>query len=613
MLSNIQKKIINTINGVIIVIAGAGSGKTRVITHRIANMISSHKINPNNILSITFTNKAANEMKDRIYKLVGDKADDIWIGTFHSIFNKILHIEHKSINIDKNFTIYDKNDSLNLIKDIVKKNNFDIDKYKPSVILNKISDAKNKGISYEKYILNQDIQRYNQKYMISYINNIYHDYSKRCFLANAIDFDDILLKVYELFHENNNILEKYQNIFKYISVDEYQDTNLIQDCIVKKIAKKNQNICIVGDDSQSIYSFRGALISNILNLQDEYPNLIMFKMEENYRSTQNIVNASNNLIKKNNCKLRKNIYSCNENGNKIRLFIANDCDDESRIIAISIKNEIRNYKYNYSDFSILYRNHFQSKSFEKYLALNSIPYEIYKGKSVYENQNVKNIIAYYRFLTNRNDEEAFKTLIKNSYKGLGKTFIENIIQIIRKYNVPLWEVITNKISKNSKIINFVKNIEEIYLYSQNHNVYEVTLILIKKDMILLSDNIEDFLLYVKEYSNKNNNNLLKDFLVDEIINDNINNSKNSNKVSLMTIHASKGLEFNNVYIPGMENNIFPSQFALNDISLIEEERRLFYVAITRAKKKVFLSYAKKRYINGKSFFNKPSIFIRDLA
>ena len=622
-------------NGPMIVIAGAGSGKTRVLTYKIAHLIT-QGVDPFNILSLTFTNKAAKEMKERITKIVGDEGKNLWMGTFHSVFAKILRIEAHKIGFTSNFTIYDSDDSQKLVNRIIKEHNLDKDIYKYKLVFSRISSMKNNFISDIDYKKNDDLlfsDKISNQHMF---HMIYTEYVNRCFKAGAMDFDDLLLKTNELLTNYPETLSKYQNIFKYILVDEYQDTNHSQYLIVKALSDKFQNICVVGDDAQSIYSFRGANISNILNFQNDFQDSKIFRLEQNYRSTKNIVNAANSLIKNNQNRLEKNIWTDNESGEKISVNRLLTDGEEGRFVASSIFEAKMQYQLKNNDFAILYRTNAQSRSFEDALRKKNIPYRVFGGLSFYQRKEIKDVLAYLKLVVNVNDEEALKRIINFPPRGLGQTTLNKISIQSNKLNVSDYKFIKD-FSKDSEIFNkstknklseFIVLIESLKIKNEVTNVFEMTKEILKKcglykyfnddgsiDGINRIQNIEELLNGIKDFieNSVSDEKTVSSFLQSiALITDQDNEDQDTNKVQLMTVHLAKGLEFPYVFIVGMEENLFPSAMNLNSRNELEEERRLFYVALTRAEKKVFLSYVLSRYRWGKLIDSEKSRFIDEI-
>ena len=626
------------INGPIMVIAGAGSGKTKVLTHRIAYLIE-NGVDPFNILSLTFTNKAAQEMKQRISLMVGeDKARNIWMGTFHSVFARILRVEHEKIGFPSNFTIYDTQDSKNLIKTIVKEKNLDDKLYKPGIIYNRISAAKNSLISSENYLNDSEILSTDKSTGRPKIGEIYMTYQQRCFRASAMDFDDLLFKTNILLKQNPEILYKYQDKFKFILVDEYQDTNHAQYLIIKSLAARFENICVVGDDAQSIYSFRGANIQNILNFRKDYPDYQLFKLEQNYRSTKNIVEAANSIIRVNKDQIKKSVWTANNSGSKIKIIKSYSDNEEGKVVANEIFESASLHSISYKNFGILYRTNAQSRAFEEALRKINIPYRIYGGLSFYQRKEVKDLLAYFRLSANLNDEESLKRIINYPKRGIGLTTINKALVCANEKNVSLWDVV-NKPDQFGFVVNsgtrakldlFCSMIQNYNSRVNKSNAYELALEIAKntgliRDLsidrtpegIVRFENIQELLNGIQEFTKGNNEqtlNTLGDFLIDvALLTDaDKNDNEDNNKVSLMTIHAAKGLEFSNVHVVGMEEDLFPSMMSKNSRSDLEEERRLFYVAVTRAKINLTLSYAVSRFKWGNLIQCEPSRFLEEL-
>ncbi len=628
-----QKAAVLQITGPVMIVAGAGSGKTRVITYRVAHLIRSG-VDPFNILVLTFTNKAAKEMRERIKKVVGPEAKNIWMGTFHSVFARILRVEAEKIGYPGNFTIYDTDDSKSLIRAILKEQQLDDKLYNPNFVYNRISSAKNNLISAPEYQKNEQIQSEDFASGRGRLGEIYQIYSQRCFKAGAMDFDDLLFKTNVLLREHPDVLYKYQNKFKYLMVDEYQDTNFSQYLIVKKLAAINENICVVGDDAQSIYAFRGANIQNILNFEKDYPDLKVFKLEQNYRSTQNIVNVANSIIANNKNQLKKNVFSENETGDKIKVARAFSDNEEGKVVAESIMQERAVKGLNYHDFAILYRTNAQSRAMEEALRKLNVPYKIYGGLSFYQRKEIKDLISYFRLTFNPNDEEALKRVINYPRRGIGDTTVERVIIAADKSDLTLWEVITDAghhlEARSATVVgNFATLIQSFQVIAKTHSAYEAALHIAQHSGLLKDlyedksveglsryENIQELLNGIKEFSEREDIEAkgLDVFMQDIALLTNDDNDKNPNAdtVSLMTIHSAKGLEFPHVFVVGLEENLFPSQMSLNSRSDLEEERRLFYVAITRAEKKLTLSYATSRYRWGTLTNCEPSRFLDEI-
>ena len=637
-LNDSQKEAALKINGPIIIIAGAGSGKTRVLTFRIAYLIS-QGIDPFSILSLTFTNKAAKEMKKRVGELVNEnEARNIWMGTFHSVFAKILRIEADKLGYTSSFTIYDTQDSDRLISSIIKEMGLSKDSYKPKQIRNRISTLKNNLITVESYESDFDLKEYDEIAQRPLFGKIYLEYTKRCFKSNSMDFDDLLVKTNELLNKFPEILAKYQDRFRFILVDEYQDTNHSQYLIVKMLSDKYQNICVVGDDSQSIYSFRGANINNILNFQKDYDEVEVFKLEQNYRSTKNIVKAANSLINHNKYKLDKTIWTNNEEGEKVIIKKCFSDNDEGKYIAKSILETVSKYDSKYNSFAILYRTNAQSRIIEESFRKNNIPYKIYGGLSFYQRKEIKDILAYLRLVVNSNDEESLKRIINFPPRGIGNTTIDKLIIASKTQDLSIYDTIINKIEflkinggTKSKIFDFVNMIEGFKTMIKSHDAFEVANQITKRIGIIKFyenegtseginriQNIEELLNGVKNFVDEKKilkePVLLVDFLEEVAVATDfeIQDGLESDSVSLMTVHLSKGLEFPFVYVIGMEENLFPSSMSLDTREGLEEERRLFYVALTRAEKKASLTYTNNRYRWGKIIESEESRFLDEL-
>ena len=637
-LNEAQLKATLQTDGPMIVIAGAGSGKTRVLTYKIAYLMTKG-IDPFNILALTFTNKAAREMKERIAMIVGDEAKNLWMGTFHSVFARILRIEAEKIGYTSNFTIYDTEDSQKLVSSIIKELNLDKEIYKYKSIFSRISSLKNSLITPKAYRQNSDLIESDKiAKRINFID-VYVEYIGRCFKAGAMDFDDLLLKTNELLSKFPEVLAKYQNLFRYILVDEYQDTNHSQYLIVKALSDKFQNICVVGDDAQSIYSFRGANIKNILNFQRDYDDVNTFRLEQNYRSTKNIVNAANSLIDKNENKLDKVVWTENEMGSKINVTRLLTDGEEGRFVASSIFETKMKNQYKNKDFVILYRTNAQSRAFEDSLRKKNIPYRVYGGLSFYQRKEIKDILAYLRLIVNKSDEEAFKRIINFPPRGIGQTSVDKLIVESKESKTTIYDVAKNidKYNGNisakirSKISDFVLLVEKTTLMLTESDAFEITEEVIRSsgiyklykdeetiESISRMQNIEELLNGVKDFVDFQSQNTqlkptIEEFLQDvALVTDFDQNTEGQDKVSLMTIHLAKGLEFPCVYVVGLEENLFPSAMNINSRDELEEERRLFYVALTRAEKEVNLSYVNTRYRWGKLIDSEPSRFIDEI-
>ncbi|WP_316794034.1 ATP-dependent helicase [Pedobacter frigoris] len=628
-----QRAAVENTQGPAMIVAGAGSGKTRVITYRVAHLIQKG-VDPFNILVLTFTNKASKDMRERIMKVVGTEAKNIWMGTFHSVFAKILRVEAEKIGYPSNFTIYDTDDSKSLIRSILKEMQLDDKLYNANFVYNRMSSAKNNLISYSEYMQSAEIQAEDISNKRPLMGAIYETYTKRCFKAGAMDFDDLLFKTNVLLKTHPDVLNKYQQKFKYLMVDEYQDTNFSQYTIVKKLAAAYQNICVVGDDAQSIYAFRGANIQNILNFERDYPELQVYKLEQNYRSTQNIVEVANSIIANNKNQLEKNVFSDNESGDRIKVQRAFTDNEEGKLVAEAIVQERSSKGYDYQDFAILYRTNAQSRAMEEALRKLNVPYKIYGGLSFYQRKEIKDLIAYFRLTFNPADEEAVKRVINYPRRGLGDTTVEKIIVAADKHNITMWQVICNPQQYiEGRIANqlndFAMLIQSFAAESKKLDAYETALYIAQHSGILKElhtddsiegrsryENIQELLNGIKEFAEREDieDRSLAIFMQDIALltNDDRGDDKNKDTVSLMTIHSSKGLEFKNVFIVGLEENLFPSQMSLNSRTDLEEERRLFYVAITRAEKKLTLTYATSRYRWGTLTNCEPSRFINEI-
>lgn len=652
-LNDAQRAAAAHVNGPLMVIAGAGSGKTRVLTYRIAHLIQ-QGVDPFQILALTFTNKAAKEMKHRIGSLVGERdSKNIWMGTFHSIFARILRIEADRINYPRNFSIYDTADSKSLLKDILKEMGLDDKMYKPAVVYNRISSCKNNLISPQDYLNNVEIVAEDRQTGKPKMGEIYAMYNQRLFKAGAMDFDDLLFKTNVLLRDFPDVLHKYQHKFQYILVDEYQDTNFSQYLIVKQLAAAYQNVCVVGDDAQSIYAFRGANIQNILNFRKDYPDFAMYKLEQNYRSTKTIVEAANGIISKNKDQIKKDVWTSNDQGNRIKVFRALTDNDEGNFVANQIFSTQREEAAKPSDFAILYRTNAQSRSFEEALRKLNVPYKIYGGLSFYQRKEIKDLIAYFRLVCNHNDEESFKRIINYPKRGIGDTTIQKLVVAAAEKENSVWDLIDPSRNEGEQIMfneapsainiiggaantriqefvtlikSFSVNIDKMNAYDLGHQIASESGLL--KDLysdrtpegVARYENIQELLNGMKAFSeiqdidDPEKINTLSDFLIDvALLTDVENDDENEEgKVSLMTIHSAKGLEFPYVNIVGLEENLFPSQLSLNSREELEEERRLFYVALTRAEKQVTLSYADTRYRWGQLQYGEASRFIEEI-
>lgn len=638
-LNDSQKEAVIYNEGPSLVVAGAGSGKTRVLTYKIAALLKSG-YEPFNILALTFTNKAAREMRERIANVVGERtAAYLWMGTFHSIFAKILRRECQYIDFNKDFTIYDSNDSKNLIKTIIKELGLDDKLYLPKKICSRISSLKNSLITPNMHERNKDELDYDNYLRMPRLKEIYKIYMRRCKLANAMDFDDLLLYTNILFRDNEEVLRKYQELFKFILVDEYQDTNFSQHLIIKKLAEVHQHISVVGDDAQSIYSFRGANIENILKFKQNYPTAKVFKLEQNYRSTPNIVNVANSLIEKNRGQIKKNVYSKNEEGSKVKVLSSYSDREESDMVGnliLAMRGE-----FNYNDFAILYRTNAQSRLFEETFRSRAIPYRIRGGHSFYQRKEIKDVLNYFRLIVNTDDEEALKRALKFPSKGIGDGTIQKIAECANLHNVSYWTIIGNPLQYNvginagicTKLANFKSIIDSLSAKMDNTDAYEMAELVLNECGILMDlrkdtspdgisrlENVNELLNGINEFCDRKIEeegkelNTISEFLqvVSLSTDQDEGDEEDNNKVTLMTVHASKGLEFKNVIIVGLEEELFPSDMNMQSAENMEEERRLFYVAITRAEQNCIITYAKSRFRNGNMSFTTPSRFLKDI-
>jgi len=638
-LNEAQIQAVKNIEGPSLVIAGAGSGKTRVLTYRIAYLLEKG-VAPYSILALTFTNKAAREMTDRIGQLLGsNRTKYLWMGTFHSMFARILRKESDKLGYPSSFSIYDTTDSKSLIKSIIRELNLDEKVYKPGEVLARISSAKNNLITPQLYYNSEDIRKRDHFVRKPMLGEIYKLYASRCKKSGAMDFDDLLLNTNILFRDFPELLRSYQEKFKYILVDEYQDTNYSQYLIVKSLGANHHNVCVVGDDAQSIYSFRGALIENILNFKNDYPSYHLFKLEQNYRSTQNIVDAANSIIEKNHSQIRKTVYSKNESGNKINIVKALTDIEEGFIVSNSILDTMLQERLLYSDFAILYRTNAQSRIFEEALRKRNIPYKIYGSISFYQRKEIKDLISYLRILVNSNDDEALKRIINYPVRGIGNTTLEKLEEIANQNNIGIWQVIDglrktpvvfNKGTLN-KLFSFADMISGLQIKATDSNAYEVAMNMasasgIMKDLHNGSmpeerskfENLEELLNGIRDFTESAREEgqpaLLENYLENIALLTDADNEKieDKNKVSIMTVHSAKGLEFSHVYIAGVEEELFPSSMSFDSERDLEEERRLFYVAVTRAKKNVTISYSQLRYKWGVPSNCEPSRFLKDI-
>ncbi len=639
-LNKSQYAAVTYTDGPSLVIAGAGSGKTRVLTYKIAYLLS-NGISPASILALTFTNKAAREMRKRIGELVGFKTSRyLMMGTFHSIFSRILRNEAELLGFTKDFTIYDSSDSKSLIKDIIRGMKLDDKVYKPGNVHGRISGAKNNLFTAEAYKSNSDLIKSDEQARMPRIAEIYSAYAWRCKQANAMDFDDLLLLTAILFRNHPEVLHKYQNMFGFILVDEYQDTNFAQYLIIKNLADNHHRVCVVGDDAQSIYSFRGANIDNILKFQQTYREARIFKLEQNYRSTKTIVNAANSLIDKNSEQIKKTIFSEKEEGELIEIRSLHTDMEEAHSVAKSIGAECVNEKINFNDIAVLYRTNSQSRVMEEALRKQNIPYRIYGGLSFYQRKEIKDIISYFRLITNHNDEEALKRVINFPARGIGNVTIDKLSETAHQHGVSMWTVLEDmlkyKLNVNAGTSTKLSQFRNLIVNLSNQlfvlDAYELANLIVKSTGVIADamqdrsadnlsriDNMQELLNAIHEFSDNKRAEgeemvYLPDFLSEVSLlsdQDTQQNESEDDKVTLMTIHAAKGLEFNTVFIVGLEEQLFPSPYALSPREM-EEERRLFYVAITRAEKKCFISYSKSRFRNGTTNFANPSRFLRDI-
>lgn len=639
-LNDSQRAAVLYNEGPSLVIAGAGSGKTRVLTYKIAWLLE-NGYQPWNILALTFTNKAAREMKERIAKQVGtERARYLWMGTFHSLFLRILHAEASHLGFTSQFTIYDTADSKSLIRSIIKEMQLDEKNYKPGMIQARISNAKNHLVSPSDYARNKEAYDGDCMAKVPALRDIYRRYWERCRQADAMDFDDLLFYTFLLFRDHPDVLARYQEQFRYILVDEYQDTNVAQHSIVMQLAKNHQHVCVVGDDAQSIYSFRGADIDNILYFTKAYPGTRVFKLEQNYRSTQSIVSAANSLISKNMRQIHKEVYSKKDQGDPISVFQAYSDVEEGEIVINKIAELRRTQGYGYADFAVLYRTNAQSRIFEEAMRKRNMPYRIYGGLSFYQRKEIKDVIAYFRLVVNPNDEEAFKRIINYPARGIGDTTVGKIIAAATDNKVSLWTVLCEPLSYAlnfnkgtvSKLQKFRDLINDLIKDLTQKNASELGEDIIRNSGIIndvcqdnspenlsRKENIEELMNGMRDFCAErqeegNEHISLSDFLSEVSLLTDQDSDKDSNdeKITLMTVHSAKGLEFRNVFVVGMEENLFPSSMAGDSPRALEEERRLFYVAITRAEEHCYLSYAKTRMRYGKTEFGSPSRFLYDI-
>ncbi|MDU0809133.1 ATP-dependent helicase [Aquirufa regiilacus] len=631
-----QRQAVEHIDGPLMIIAGAGSGKTRVLTYRTAHLIDKG-VDPFSILLLTFTNKAAGEMRHRIESVIGTQAKNIWMGTFHSVFAKILRFEGERLGYTSNFSIYDTDDAKSLIRTLIKEQNLDDKIYKVNLVLNRISNAKNRLIGPEQYINSPVLEQEDRYAKIPMMGQLYKLYCTRCFQANAMDFDDLLFQTNILFRDHLDVLHKYQHKFKHVMVDEFQDTNVSQYLITKKLSAVHQNICVVGDDAQSIYAFRGADIQNILNFERDYPDLTTIKLEENYRSTKAIVAVANSVIARNKNQLKKDVFTSNEDGDQIEIIRAGSDNEEGRIIASNIFETCQKEGLRFSDFAILYRTNAQSRSFEESLRRLNIKYRIIGGLSFYQRKEIKDVLGYLRFVVNQQDEEAFKRIINLPKRGIGDTTIAKISLTAGEQSSTVWDVVANinqfqgvrgtaPIEQFADLIKSYKLMVEV----EQKDAYEIASHVAKTSGLVRElyedktveglaryQNVQELLNAIKQFvdSEENEDKSLSTFLQSVSLLTNADTTEDPNdkdKVTLMTVHSAKGLEFKHVFLVGLEEDLFPSQMMLQSQADLEEERRLFYVAITRAEKKLMISYAESRYQFGRLKSCEPSRFIDEL-
>lgn len=628
-----QLEAVKKTDGPVMIIAGAGSGKTRVLTYRIAHLIHEKKVDAFQILSLTFTNKAASEMKQRIERLIGLEARNTWMGTFHSVFAKILRVEAQKLGYPSNFTIYDSDDSKSLIRSVVREMKLDDKVYKANTVLSRISGAKNRLIGWQAYLNDPYITADDEAAMKPKMGQIYKTYQQRLFRSSAMDFDDLLFNTNILFRDHPDVLNKYQQRFRYVMVDEFQDTNLSQYLITKKLAAVHQNICVVGDDAQSIYAFRGADIQNILNFEKDYPDLLVVKLEQNYRSTKNIVETANSIIAKNKSQLQKNVWTQNDSGDLIELMKASSDNEEGRMVAATIFEEKNNKQLNNSDFAVLYRTNSQSRSIEEALRKSGIAYRIIGGLSFYQRKEIKDLMGYFRFVVNHEDEEAFKRIINYPKRGIGNTSVEKLMVGAYEHDISLWKVLNNSKSfiggrGANAVSDFCTMINSFKMEVERKDAFEAATFIAKQSGLLRDlyedktieglnryENVQELLNAIKEYVDnpENEDKSLGAFLQEiALLTDEDQNKNNQDTVTMMTIHSSKGLEFKYVFVVGMEEDLFPSQMMMQSREDLEEERRLFYVATTRAMEKLYFSYALTRYRYGRLLNCEPSRFLEEI-
>ena len=637
-LNESQRKAVEYIDGPSLVIAGAGSGKTRVLTYKIAYLLT-QGMKPWEIMALTFTNKAAKEMKERIAKLVGDEARYLRMGTFHSVFAQILRMEAERIGYKPSYTIYDESDSRSLCKAIIKEMQLDDKVYKAAEVHNRISIAKNALIGPQQYVQKASLVERDEATKMPKVGLIYEVYCQRCRASNAMDFDDLLYYTYLLFKKNEDVRLKYANAFQFFLVDEYQDTNYAQQQIIQQLASEHKHVCVVGDDAQSIYGFRGANIDNILDFQQQYEGSLLFKLERNYRSTKRIVEAANSLIHKNERQIKKDVYSQNADGDNIVLSELSSDREEAMYVCKDIRRKMKDYGLKFSDFAILYRTNSQSRTFEDQMLKDGTPYRVYGGLSFYQRKEIKDIVAYLRLVANPDDEEAFKRVVNYPARGIGDTTVNKLIKVAHEENVGIWEVVSNieapqyskELNKGAigKIRTFQMMVDDFMAKLATMDAYELGAEIVKRsgisqdlysstepEFLSKQENMEEFLTsmhdFVEDAREEGNPTGLLDFLHEVALLSDREKDSDTPEVTLMTIHSAKGLEFPCVYVVGMEENIFPSPMCTDSKRKLEEERRLLYVAITRAERFCVMTYAKMRFRYGKMEFGTPSRFLRDI-
>ncbi|MDR1381270.1 MAG: UvrD-helicase domain-containing protein [Tannerella sp.] len=639
-LNDSQREAVLYGDGPSLVVAGAGSGKTRVLTCKIAHLLQ-NGYQPHAILALTFTNKAAREMKLRIASLTDEyTARYLWMGTFHSIFYRILRREAAHIGFPADFTIYDSTDSKNLIKTIIKEMQLDDKLYRPGMIQSRISNAKNALVTCSAYDRNRELLEYDNRAHTPLVNEIYRRYQNRCFKAGVMDFDELLMQTNLLFRDHPDVLAKYREQFRYVLVDEYQDTNFAQHLIVTRLCEEHQHVFVVGDDAQSIYSFRGANIDNMLRFRDNYPSCRVFKLERNYRSTRNIVDAANSLITKNREQIRKTVYSENEQGSKVAVFSSYSDYEEGYLVSSGILDMMRDRGYSYSDFAILYRTNAQSRVLEEVLRKRMIKYRVYGGQSFYQRKEIKDVLAYFRVVVNPSDEESLKRIINYPARGIGATTVDRLQDAAVQANAGLWDVISSPqdcgvaINRGTaaKLEDFRRMMDDFRDRAKVMPATEIAEYVIKRsgiagmlfqdlsvEGISRQENVQELLNAMSEFVSMRREEGVEEVSLTEFLmevslmtDQDGDRDENADRVAMMTVHAAKGLEFNNVFIVGMENELFPSLRSMDSPRAVEEERRLFYVALTRAKENCIITYAKNRYRNGQSYVATPSAFLRDI-